>query len=240
MSDPKIGDRRPREGRCPTCDRPLCDQVYTHHEPILLFGPRPPPYDDWTEVDDQPDRCAGEPFCSGERVDWQARALAAETRCAADAATIARLTEERDAARAEVVRLEYARDHIAESDACQRRHDTLDAVEKERDALAADLGTERSRLMNLVSRVTGAAPVLPTNESVGAAMRVAGELRAALDARDRRAREIGPPLSALCAHEGDAVCMRLAGHAGEHEPLPDLACAMDREDLRARAIVAKP
>jgi hypothetical protein len=28
MTTPKVGDRRPRDGRCERCDRPLTDEAY--------------------------------------------------------------------------------------------------------------------------------------------------------------------------------------------------------------------
>lgn len=74
-----IGTRRPREGRCDRCDRPLTDLVWTTWTPIALWGPEMPPVTDWREdasADDS--RCMGEPFCDEDAIDWKQRARAAE------------------------------------------------------------------------------------------------------------------------------------------------------------------
>lgn len=76
MAGPEIETRRPREGRCERCDRPLTDEV--------LVAIRP----DWWEwraddPDDRDDVCPGtrsghrQRICFGTPVDWRARALAA-------------------------------------------------------------------------------------------------------------------------------------------------------------------
>lgn len=80
---PAIGTRRPREGRCAHCDKPLSDEVYESFQPIMFTGPltwRSGPTEmEWCPAEDQPDRCAGEEhLCAGPSVDWRARALAAE------------------------------------------------------------------------------------------------------------------------------------------------------------------
>jgi hypothetical protein len=86
MTPPQPGDRRPREGRCPDCDRPLSDEVYETRERGGYMGLPKNPVSDWWWVDHQEGHCAGEPLCDGERVDWQQRARDAEARAlAADA-----------------------------------------------------------------------------------------------------------------------------------------------------------
>lgn len=66
MTPPRIGDRRPREGRCASCDRPLGDEEWIasppQWHPAFLPGEG---------------RCRGDFFCSAP-IDWRARALAAE------------------------------------------------------------------------------------------------------------------------------------------------------------------
>lgn len=67
MSAPNPGDRRPREGRCERCDRPLSDIVIDDPE----MGT------EWPALD-QPEHCPGGILCGGPSVDWRARALDAE------------------------------------------------------------------------------------------------------------------------------------------------------------------
>lgn len=75
MTTPQPGDRRPREGRCERCDRPLTDEVWETWEPISWTGQKFAPVTDWNLASDQPDRCHGTHECSGERVDWKARCV---------------------------------------------------------------------------------------------------------------------------------------------------------------------
>jgi hypothetical protein len=112
MTPPQPGDRRPREGRCPDCDRPLTDEVYETRVLGGFLGIPEHPVTDWWQVDHHEGHCAGEPLCDGERVDWEqrardaeARALAAEGRVKLVDATLvdlmgvyADLRQERDAA----------------------------------------------------------------------------------------------------------------------------------------------
>lgn len=76
MADPKVGDRRPREGRCERCDRPLTDVVWTTWTPLLPSDAAP--VTDWREDDSTDTHCVGDPLCNREEIDWRARALAAE------------------------------------------------------------------------------------------------------------------------------------------------------------------
>ena len=80
MADPKVGDRRPREGRCERCDRPLTDVAWTTWTPLLPADAAP--VTDWREGDSTDTHCAGDPFCDAPEVDWKARALAAEAEVA--------------------------------------------------------------------------------------------------------------------------------------------------------------
>lgn len=59
-----IGTRRPREGRCERCGKPLTDEEWCGS--------------DWDWADPRPGECFGSYGCSGPSVDWRARALAAE------------------------------------------------------------------------------------------------------------------------------------------------------------------
>lgn len=60
-----IGERRPREGRCERCDRPLTDEAfYGIASAFAVF-------------DASGERCRGDFYCSAP-IDWRARALAAE------------------------------------------------------------------------------------------------------------------------------------------------------------------
>lgn len=85
---PKVGDRRPREGRCERCDRPLTDLVARPIEWLSGTGVV------WIPDAESADRCAGSGGaswrdahvlpgeCTGAPVDWRARALAAEAEVA--------------------------------------------------------------------------------------------------------------------------------------------------------------
>lgn len=74
MGDPKVGDRRPREGRCDRCDRPLTDEVFIATCPCGCGAKRAR----WDDADADSASCAGGWRCDGPAVDWRARALAAE------------------------------------------------------------------------------------------------------------------------------------------------------------------
>lgn len=70
MTTPQPGDRRPREGRCVRCDRPLTDETWSSDEGQWQWDPDYLPDDT---------RCAGWPvLCRGPSVDWRARCLQAE------------------------------------------------------------------------------------------------------------------------------------------------------------------
>lgn len=56
-----------------------------------------------------------------------------------------RLAAENTRLAGDLATLENVREHLAAADACQRRHDTLDAVETERDALKAENADLRAR-----------------------------------------------------------------------------------------------
>lgn len=73
MGDPKVGDRRPREGRCARCDRPLTDEFRS--PPCTCGCGRA---SEWLAADSTDSHCRGDWTCSGPFVDWRARALAAE------------------------------------------------------------------------------------------------------------------------------------------------------------------
>lgn len=73
-----IGTRRPREGRCERCEKPLTDLVWETWESIAPWGAPLPPVTDWREQDGTDTHCAGDPFCDAPEIDWRARALAAE------------------------------------------------------------------------------------------------------------------------------------------------------------------
>lgn len=73
-----IGTRRPREGRCDRCEKPLTDLVWETWESIAPWGAPLPPVTDWREQDGTDTHCAGDPFCDAPEIDWCARALAAE------------------------------------------------------------------------------------------------------------------------------------------------------------------
>jgi hypothetical protein len=76
-----IGTRRPREGRCERCDRPLTDLVWG-----VDFGN----HHDWYEDEPTATTCIGEDvLCRGPSVDWRARALAAEARLSVSATSAA-------------------------------------------------------------------------------------------------------------------------------------------------------
>jgi len=107
------GTRRPREGRCERCDRPLTDLVWTTWTPITLCGPELPPITDWREETPTDDtRCLGEPLCSGVEVDWQARALAAEESVTVCKAMISQLVGDLDGMR-DQYRRGYTNGHAA-------------------------------------------------------------------------------------------------------------------------------
>lgn len=64
MGEPKIGDRRPREGRCERCDRPLTDVQELRRI--------------WFPASSDETHCVGGISCREPPIDWRARALAAE------------------------------------------------------------------------------------------------------------------------------------------------------------------
>lgn len=87
--NPQPGDRRPREGRCERCDRPLSDEVWVVPEHRRDAG--------WRVAYDEDSKCPArknggyenehgdhigphDDECTGESIDWRARALAAEAR----------------------------------------------------------------------------------------------------------------------------------------------------------------
>ena len=80
MADPEIETRRPREGRCERCDRPLTDEAWTTWTPLLPADAAP--VTDWREDDSTDTHCVGDPLCNREEIDWRARALAAEAEVA--------------------------------------------------------------------------------------------------------------------------------------------------------------
>lgn len=76
-----IGTRRPREGRCERCDRPLTGEVYEHFEAYGADGREVRATDpEWLALVPTGDgECEGDKHvCRGPSVDWRARALAAE------------------------------------------------------------------------------------------------------------------------------------------------------------------
>ena len=70
---PKVGDRRPREGRCERCDRPLTDEVWTtwvsREQELRRI---------WFPASSDETHCVGGISCRESPIDWRARALAAE------------------------------------------------------------------------------------------------------------------------------------------------------------------
>ena len=75
---PKVGDRRPREGRCERCDRPLTDEVWTtwvsREQELRRI---------WFPASSDETHCVGGISCRESPIDWRARALAAEAVLAA-------------------------------------------------------------------------------------------------------------------------------------------------------------
>lgn len=66
MTAPRVGDRRPREGRCERCDRPLTDYEWNASPPIWIAA-----------FDPGSGRCRGDFYCSAP-IDWRCRCLQAE------------------------------------------------------------------------------------------------------------------------------------------------------------------
>lgn len=89
-----IGTRRPREGRCERCDRPLTGEVYDYFEAYGADGREVRATDpEWLALTPTRDgECEGDKHvCRGPSVDWRTRALAAEA-ALADAEERGRLT----------------------------------------------------------------------------------------------------------------------------------------------------
>lgn len=147
----------------------------------------------------------------------------------AAASELAREREENARLAAELVRLEYARQHLESADECQKRHDAADAVEKERDSLRAENERLHAFIASLQRKAPdtglcdGVAHVDPEHGEI-ACMRLAGhsgehvalagdalaadlaEARAEVEAL-RRERE--PVFCHACAHErpaGPGLC----------------------------------
>lgn len=194
MGEPKVGDRRPREGRCERCDRPLTDVAWTTWTPLLPADAAP--VTDWREDDSTDTHCVGDPLCNREEIDWRARALAAEASLSEIdtlRARVAELEAAFDADSIEAVRIAHY-DRCVASDRCDclaraARMDaalrggtpTLDAIRAQEFRDGARHGLLAAALA--VTRVHHQAASLPTVPS--AAVRALAEAVRSIEAFDR-------------------------------------------------------